>query len=41
MQTADIEATYLSELKFMVHCMTHSVIGDAIVVLLMLAPLIL
>lgn len=41
MQTADIETTYLSEQQFMVQSVANSALGDAIVVLLMLAPLVL
>ncbi len=41
MKTAYIEATFLSELRFMVSRITKSVIGDTILVLLMLATLIL
>ncbi|MGD9097072.1 MAG: hypothetical protein PVF97_03240 [Desulfobacterales bacterium] len=41
MKTAAIEATYLSKLQFMFHRVTNSVIGDTVLVLLMLAPLIL
>ena len=41
MKTADVEATFLSELRFMVQCVTKTAIGDTILVLLMLATLII
>ena len=41
MTTANFEATSQSELKFTVLCVVKAVIGDMIIVLLMLAPLIL
>ncbi len=41
MISADFEVTYRSELKFVVQCVTNSVIGDTILVLLMIAALIL
>jgi hypothetical protein len=41
MKTANVEATFLSELLFMVSGVTKAVVGDTIIVLLMLATLIL
>ena len=40
MKTAKAKAKFLSELQVMVHGVTNAVIGDAILVLLMLATLI-
>ncbi len=41
MKTAYIEATYLSELLFMIRCLTTAALGDMVIVLLMMAALIL
>jgi hypothetical protein len=41
MTTPDVEATFQSELKFMVRRATNAVMGDAIIILLMLITLIL
>jgi hypothetical protein len=41
MKTAYAEATFLSELQLMVHCVAKSVIWDTILVLLMLVTLLL
>ena len=41
MKTANVEATFLSELQFMVQLVINAVVGDTILVLLMLATLIL
>ena len=41
MKTADVEATYLSELLVMVRCLAKTALGDAILILLMIATIIL
>ncbi len=41
MKTAEAEATFLSELRFMVNRITKAAVGDTILVILMLAALFL
>jgi hypothetical protein len=41
MKTANIEATFLSELQFVVQRIINGIVGDTILVLLMLATLFL
>ena len=41
MKTAHAEVTFLSELQFIFQCVTNTVVGDTIIVLLMLATLLL
>ena len=41
MKTADVEATYLSELQFMVQCVAKAVVGDMLLILLMIATLVI
>ena len=41
MKTGDVEATFLSELLFMVHRVFKAVLGDMLLIILMIATLIL
>ena len=41
MKKGDVEATFLSELLFMVHRVVKTVIGDMLLIILMIATLIL
>ncbi len=41
MKTAYVEATFISELRFMVNRITKTAIGDALLIIVMLAALFL
>ncbi len=41
MKTACVEATFLSELRFMLRCITSAALGDTLLVILMIAALFL